>query len=96
MFDLSAKKLMVTAQDPEKEEQAVRLAEHLNAPFCQSANNLPEDVIMLSAGKEGLSLSFGKLSMKGDLTYMIPRIRRSNLNTELLVKAAGLNKMQKK
>lgn len=48
MFDLSAKKLMVTAQDPEKEEQAVRLAEHLNALFCQSANNLPEDVIMLS------------------------------------------------
>ena len=91
--DFSSKRLVVTASGPETEPKAVHLADHLKAEFCRCAEDLPEDVLVLSARSEGLTLSYGSLSMKGDLSDMLPRVRKENLNRELLVKAAGLNRM---
>lgn len=48
-----------------------------------------EDLI-LRFHRGGISLMEGNLEMQGDLTHMIPRLRRNNLQREFLVKASRL------
>lgn len=50
--------------------------------------NSANDKLILENTKEGLVLTDGTLSMKGDFTDMIPRLRPNNLNGEILVRAA--------
>ncbi len=50
--------------------------------------------LMLHMDDSGLSLTDGRLSLQADLSSMLPRIRKSNLEREFLVKASrikGLN-----
>lgn len=54
-----------------------------------------QDLILLW-GKEGLSLKCGKLSMRGDFTTMIPRVREGKWQHEMLVKASKLKNAQGK
>ena len=44
--------------------------------------------LVLWLGRDGLSLTDGSLSMRGDFTRLIPRLTHANLTHELLVKAA--------
>lgn len=44
--------------------------------------------LALSLGRDGLSLTDGTLTMRGDFTRLIPRLTHANLTHELLVKAA--------
>lgn len=46
--------------------------------------------LSLEKRPEGLTLTDGKLTMCGDLTTMLPRLRQHNLNSEMLVKAAKI------
>ncbi len=46
--------------------------------------------VFLELGEEGLSLRSGTLSVRGDFTAMRRRLRRDNLNGELLVRAARI------
>lgn len=50
---------------------------------------LPEG-LNLTETEEGLTLTDGKLALTGDFTEMLPRIRRGNLESELLVKAVKI------
>ncbi len=47
----------------------------------------------LEQGEDGLTLTDGKLSVRGDFEKLLPRIRRGNLHSELLVRAAGFRSM---
>ena len=51
------------------------------------------DGLSLVETETGLCLTDGKMMMQGDLTKMIPRIKRGVLGTELLVRAARLKDM---
>ncbi len=48
---------------------------------------LPEGLSLVT-DEQGLCLTDGRLTMRGDLTAMLPRLRRDNLQRELLVRAA--------
>ena len=53
---------------------------------------LPEGLQLIEADG-ALSLTDGKMSMRGDFTKMIPRIKKGIVGTELLVRAARLKDM---
>ncbi len=71
--------------------EARLLAEKLNVPLIlrDSLQEDPED-LMLRFHKEGLSLCGEGLEMQGDLTHMIPRLKKNNLQREFLVKASRM------
>lgn len=50
--------------------------------------NSANSKLILEKREDGLTLTDGILSMKGDFTDMIPRLRPNNLNGEILVRAA--------
>lgn len=50
----------------------------------------PREGLFLMLDETGLSLSDGKLSLQGDFRKMMPRLRKSNLSRELLVRSAKL------
>lgn len=50
---------------------------------------LPEG-LFLTETDEGLTLTDGNLTMSGDFTKMLPRLKQSNLERELLVKTARI------
>ena len=86
------KQLIVCAAEKDYEDRARSLAEAFGAEFI-SAYRIPGDgELLLSAGREGLILEGSGMTMKGDLTSMIPRLRESNLRGELLVKASGISR----
>lgn len=49
---------------------------------------------ILKTDETGVYLTDGELSMRGDLTAMIPRLRPQNLNGELIVKASKLKNFE--
>lgn len=49
--------------------------------------------LMLRMDDSGLSLTDGKLSLRADLSSMLPRLRKSNLEREFLVKASRIKGM---
>lgn len=53
-------------------------------------NELLPNGLQLDKTENGLILTDGKLSMKGDFSKMLPRIKQSNLEKELLIKAARI------
>lgn len=77
---------------PSKEYAAAgeRWAEMLGLPVVTDAAEIPPEQLHLQADDGGLSLVQGKLSVRGDFTHMIPRLRPSNLNREFLVKAGRM------
>ena len=51
--------------------------------------DIPDGLELLET-EDGLALTDGTLTLRGDLTRMIPRLKASNLHRELLVKAAKI------
>ena len=82
---------------PSKEDTAAgeRWAEMLRLPVVTDAAELSPDRLHLQADEGGLSLVQGKLSVRGDFTHMIPRLRPSNLNREFLVKAGRMKGIER-
>lgn len=81
--------LVVCASADEYIIEAQELSEHLGVEMIR------EDVfseisaeLMIRVDEEGLTLTDGSLSMRGDLSNMIPRVKTSNMQKEMLVKAA--------
>ena len=53
-------------------------------------NKIKESGLALSQEDSGLFLTDGSLSIKADFTEMLPRLKQSNLQREMLVKAARI------
>lgn len=71
-------------------ERAKALADRMKVELTSSREKIGDDDLHLELSDEGLSLRHGTLSMSGDFTELIPRIKKSNLDNEMLVKAARL------
>ena len=90
--------LTVIYTDTVYEKEAEALAEHTGAGKAQYTENAsaqdPGTGLMLLLDDSGLSLTDGKILLQADLTSMLPRLKKSNLEREFLVKASrikGLN-----
>ncbi len=66
----------------------------LSNSFEDNSEEQPEDIPNLRLDDFGLSLCQGSLSVRGDFTRMIPRIRPANLHREFLVKAGKFRDLE--
>ncbi|MCI6711830.1 MAG: class I SAM-dependent methyltransferase [Firmicutes bacterium] len=89
--------LTVIYTDTVYEKEAEALAEHTGAGKAQYTENAPAHDqgagLMLLLDDSGLSLTDGKISLQADLTSMLPRLKKNNLERELLVKASRIKGM---
>ncbi|MBQ9031948.1 MAG: class I SAM-dependent methyltransferase [Parasporobacterium sp.] len=83
--------ITVCIRDSELKEKAGKLAEQLQSEW-RFVSEIDSDELYLLLDSEGLSLVKGTLQMYPDLRNLIPRIRKSNLERELLIKASGINR----
>lgn len=72
------------------QEKAQMLAERLHAEVIKKTAEAEPGGLILTVGSEGLVLTDGKLSLKGDFTTMLPRIRKGRWQHEMLVKAVRI------
>lgn len=81
----------ILAPDPAFENRAGQLSVHLGLPVCRDPGEVGQTfdlAVLLDA--DGLSLFDGKMTLRGDLTHMLPRLMPGKLSAELLVRAAKL------
>lgn len=71
-------------------ERARLLAERMKVDITTSREVVGADELHLELDDDGLTLKQGNLSMRGDFNELVPRIRKNNLEGEMLVKAARL------
>lgn len=71
-------------------QTAEKTAEHLGVKAGLYSG--VTDGLALRLNDSGLALTDGKIEIKGDFSRMIPRAKQSNLNRELIVKAAKIKK----
>ena len=76
--------LVLVCAAPERRTEAEGLAARLGLTLSDA---LPQDAAALVFEPEGLTLRRGALSVRGDFTQMLPRLRAQNLRSELLVRA---------
>ena len=72
------------------ESEARALARKLQIECYPASYKNDEETLFLVLEGKGLSLRQGNLSMMGDFEEMIPRLKQSNLEHEMLVKAARI------
>lgn len=58
------------------------------APLSRPAGPMLPDGLELRRDERGLALVGGGMELRGDFTYMLPRLRRDRVGKELLVRAA--------
>lgn len=85
-------RLCVSYKDENYLSDARSLAEHLKVELVDHDQWMKEKKtpLLLIYEENGLHLTDGSLSMCGDLSNMIPRVRQSNMQQEMLVKAARI------
>lgn len=81
---------ITTAADPELAEEVVNRLYGTERNKYVTYETPGEDVLHLKLDEDGLSLAQGTLSLRGDLTSMLPRMKQANLAKELLVRAAKI------
>ena len=89
--------LTVIYTDTVYEKEAEALAEHTGAGKAQYTENAQAHDqgagLMLLLDDSGLSLTDGKISLQADLTSMLLRLKKNNLEREFLVKASRIKGM---
>lgn len=80
--------LLVFSETEAGYEEALRLAERLHAPITREKSAAEQAELVLRLDADGLALTNGRLTLRGDFTHMLPRLRTGNLQRELLVRAA--------
>ena len=83
-------KLAVYYEGALMREQAAALASHLGAFLADSRAEAEHYELQLRLDEQGLTLTGDGQEMRGDLTHMLPRLKQSNLEREILVKAARI------
>ena len=82
--------MYLLCENKENIDRAGSLAERMKVDVTDSVSRIGEAELYLELGEEGLALKQGNLAMRGDLSELIPRIKKSKLDSEMLVKAAKL------
>jgi len=86
-------KLIVT-YDGENGNEARQLAAHLKVPCTGCVTQLPVGQLRLNLSEAGLTFTDGELTLQGDFSTMLPRLKENNLRSEMLVKAAKLKSFE--
>ena len=71
-------------------DRAELLAAGLGARITRDKSDAETQDVFLLIDDEGIALAGGGLTLRADLTGMLPRIRTANLRNELLVRAAKI------
>lgn len=79
----------IVVEDETYQENAKTLSLELNIPIEDAVSKETEGLWLVYTEK-GLKLTDGKLSMMGDLSEMSRRIKKNNLQNEMLVKASKI------
>ncbi len=82
--------MILVVKEGAEAERAEALSEQLDIETGEPQEN--ETYLVLDA--DGLSLRRGELSLRADFAEMLPRLKQSNLEREMLVKAARIKGMQ--
>ncbi len=82
---------LILCASPEREAEAQALAAKLGVPMADAP---AEGQLCLRLNPDGLYLERDGLSLRGDFTAMLPRLRPNALNGEMLVKAARLKGLE--
>ena len=82
--------MIIYTQQDKYEEKACSLARELGAQVVHERAAAEEQDVFLRIDEEGIALAGGGLTLRADLTKMLPRIREVNLRSELLVRAARI------
>lgn len=83
-------KLAVFTADEAYSEAALELSERLGVPNVSEESKLSDYELILCYAEDGLSLISGGQALRADFTHMLKRLKKNNLQTELLVKAAKI------
>lgn len=86
----SLESLRIVVEDEAFLERAMKLSEEINVPIVSLAEAAKEDCLYLKYTERGLVLTDGKLELIGDLKDMARRVKKSNLQSEMLVKASKI------
>ncbi len=95
-YDVNRHNLMIYAKSAAGDaarSEAARLAERIGAKLTedeQTAQEHRRSGLLLIYDADGVSLASGELMMRGDMTSMLPRLKQSNLEREMLIKAARI------
>ena len=73
---------------PEKEEEAARLADTTKAPFFTSPEAMKKTALYVVFDEDGTCLTDGEMTLRGDYSAKIRRLKHNNLSHEALIKAA--------
>ena len=82
--------LAVFAADAAYAQQAAALAATIGVPLITAPEDTKTTRLLLQLDTQGLSLTDGTLSLRGDFTHLTARTKQSNLSRELIVRAARL------
>lgn len=69
-------------------EYVSRTASHLHVTVVSDWQAAGQAGLVLRMDADGVSLVSDKMVLRGDFSQMLPRIRRNNLNSEILIRAA--------
>lgn len=92
-----SQKILMCAESGEYLNEAKMLSEKSGFKFLQQPTDAENGNLILLVGKDGLTLSDNRLSLRGDFSSLVPRLKVNNLNGEMIVKAArikGVNPSQ--
>ncbi len=82
--------LLLIADPGADRKRAESLSEKLHIQLSEEKESQSEDCLFLRLSESGLSLNGKGMEMRGDFQQMLPRLKQSRLNGEMLVKAARL------
>lgn len=71
-------------------ETVERITKQFHTDTPGNHESVPSSELTLKLDSDGLALHSGSQVLKGDFTRMLPRLKRSNLANELLVRAARI------
>lgn len=81
-------KIVIT--DDSKRARAEEMSMELGVPIIEPSQLIEDGHLYLNYTEDGLILTDGNLSLKGDLSDMARRVKKNNLQSEMLVKAAKI------
>ena len=81
---------LLLAEEPADRKKAAVLAEELGLRAVFRREETESETVWLTLGRDGLALTDGAMTLRGDLEALIPRLRPDRLGGELLVRAARI------
>lgn len=82
--------VFVYAEDERYLGEARAFAQDAGLSLLSDITAADGEKLIVVFGENGVTLNRGKLSLRGDFTAMLPRIKPNNLNGEMIVNAARL------